>query len=181
MSNLLSFTLKPCFEWLATLSSANLKVALTVCQTCQKPASYNLLQTIRHQHTKQIEPEDNYKSPSSNISLEQGVKLSRQGCSQGYSKTTAPASTAQTGAPPGRKRAKVRDVPGKDWILPEGYNTGIKIYNTLTRQKEPLILPQAKTATWYDIYYLLLIIWFINSSWGHEGGVCNTSHFLYHM
>ena len=35
-----------------------------------------------------------------------------------------------------------------EWIKPEGLDTGIVIYNSLTRRKEPLILPGGRLATW---------------------------------
>ncbi|EDV25060.1 uncharacterized protein TRIADDRAFT_25636 [Trichoplax adhaerens] len=35
------------------------------------------------------------------------------------------------------------------WIQPTGYDTGIKVYNSLTNSKVSLILPQDKLATWY--------------------------------
>lgn len=34
------------------------------------------------------------------------------------------------------------------WILPEGTNTGIKLFNSLTRQKEDLILPHRSILNW---------------------------------
>ncbi|KAM6945411.1 cysteine--tRNA ligase, mitochondrial [Aplochiton taeniatus] len=39
---------------------------------------------------------------------------------------------------------------GKKWIKPTGYDTGLKTYNSLTKQKEPLILAQEGIATWYS-------------------------------
>ena len=39
------------------------------------------------------------------------------------------------------------------WIKPEGYDTGIKVYNSLTRQKEPLTHPKGKVSTWYDTLF----------------------------
>lgn len=38
----------------------------------------------------------------------------------------------------------------KTWIKPSGYDTGIKVFNSLTKQKEPLILARDKVATWYS-------------------------------
>lgn len=38
----------------------------------------------------------------------------------------------------------------KKWLRPSGYDTGIKVYNSLTKQKEPLILAREKVATWYS-------------------------------
>lgn len=36
------------------------------------------------------------------------------------------------------------------WIKPEGCDTGIKIYNCVTKQTEPLILKNKKLVTWYS-------------------------------
>ena len=38
--------------------------------------------------------------------------------------------------------------PPREWIQPEGYDTGIVVFNTLTQRKEPLILPQGRIASW---------------------------------
>ncbi len=34
------------------------------------------------------------------------------------------------------------------WRRPDGYDTGVCVFNSLTRQTEPLILPRGKLATW---------------------------------
>ncbi|XP_008428045.1 probable cysteine--tRNA ligase, mitochondrial [Poecilia reticulata] len=41
-------------------------------------------------------------------------------------------------------------VSGKAWITPKGFDTGIKTFNSLTKQKEALILAREGTATWYS-------------------------------
>ncbi|KAM9334094.1 putative cysteine--tRNA ligase, mitochondrial [Symphorus nematophorus] len=41
-------------------------------------------------------------------------------------------------------------VSGKTWVRPSGFDTGLKTYNSLTRQKEPLILAREGVATWYS-------------------------------
>ncbi|XP_066516804.1 probable cysteine--tRNA ligase, mitochondrial [Hoplias malabaricus] len=46
-------------------------------------------------------------------------------------------------------RALSRDS-GNRWIRPSGYSTGIKTYNSLTKQKEPLVLAKEGVATWYS-------------------------------
>ncbi|XP_077584955.1 putative cysteine--tRNA ligase, mitochondrial [Stigmatopora nigra] len=38
----------------------------------------------------------------------------------------------------------------KKWILPTGFDTGLKTFNSLTKQKEPLILAREGVATWYS-------------------------------
>ena len=35
-----------------------------------------------------------------------------------------------------------------DWVKPSGFDTGIKVYNTLTKRKDPFILPNGSIATW---------------------------------
>ncbi|XP_036413017.1 probable cysteine--tRNA ligase, mitochondrial [Colossoma macropomum] len=39
---------------------------------------------------------------------------------------------------------------GSRWIRPAGYDTGLKTYNSLTKQKEPLVLAKEGVATWYS-------------------------------
>ncbi|KAM4795948.1 putative cysteine--tRNA ligase, mitochondrial [Rhinophrynus dorsalis] len=39
---------------------------------------------------------------------------------------------------------------GGQWTPPSGHETGIRVYNSLTRRKEPLILPSSALATWYS-------------------------------
>lgn len=41
-------------------------------------------------------------------------------------------------------------VSGKKWVRPSGFDTGVKTYNSLTKQKEPLILAREGVATWYS-------------------------------
>ncbi|XP_073318590.1 probable cysteine--tRNA ligase, mitochondrial [Pagrus major] len=41
-------------------------------------------------------------------------------------------------------------VSGKNWIRPSGFDTGLKTFNSLTKQKEPLILTREGVATWYS-------------------------------
>ncbi|XP_051799324.1 probable cysteine--tRNA ligase, mitochondrial isoform X2 [Acanthochromis polyacanthus] len=41
-------------------------------------------------------------------------------------------------------------VSGKKWVKPSGFDTGLKTYNSLTKQKEPLILAREGVATWYS-------------------------------
>lgn len=36
----------------------------------------------------------------------------------------------------------------RKWIKPVGYDTGVMTYNSLTKQKEPLVLAQEKIASW---------------------------------
>uniref|UniRef100_A0A8C2ANV6 cysteine--tRNA ligase n=1 Tax=Cyprinus carpio TaxID=7962 RepID=A0A8C2ANV6_CYPCA len=38
----------------------------------------------------------------------------------------------------------------RTWIKPAGFDTGVKTYNSLTKQKEPLVLAQERIATWYS-------------------------------
>lgn len=39
---------------------------------------------------------------------------------------------------------------GRKWTRPSGFDTGLKTYNSLTKQKEPLILAREGVATWYS-------------------------------
>ncbi|XP_029378963.1 cysteine--tRNA ligase, mitochondrial isoform X1 [Echeneis naucrates] len=38
----------------------------------------------------------------------------------------------------------------RTWIRPSGFDTGLKVFNSLTKQKEPLILAREGVATWYS-------------------------------
>lgn len=37
---------------------------------------------------------------------------------------------------------------GQEWLQPAGYDTGVKVYNSLTRRKDPLIVSSADAASW---------------------------------
>ncbi|XP_076579196.1 cysteine--tRNA ligase, mitochondrial [Chaetodon auriga] len=39
---------------------------------------------------------------------------------------------------------------GKKWIRPSGFDSGLKTFNSLTKQKEPLVLAREGVATWYS-------------------------------
>ncbi|XP_069377538.1 cysteine--tRNA ligase, mitochondrial [Paralichthys olivaceus] len=41
-------------------------------------------------------------------------------------------------------------VSGKKWIQPSGFDTGVKAFNSLTKQKEPLVVAAEGVATWYS-------------------------------
>ncbi|XP_024918122.1 cysteine--tRNA ligase, mitochondrial isoform X2 [Cynoglossus semilaevis] len=41
-------------------------------------------------------------------------------------------------------------VSGKNWLKPSGFDTGLTTFNSLTKQKEPLILARDGVATWYS-------------------------------
>ncbi|CAJ1087147.1 probable cysteine--tRNA ligase%2C mitochondrial [Xyrichtys novacula] len=49
-----------------------------------------------------------------------------------------------------RSHGSCGGVSGKSWIRPSGYDTGLKTFNSLTKQKEPLILSREGVATWYS-------------------------------
>ncbi|XP_053563756.1 probable cysteine--tRNA ligase, mitochondrial [Bombina bombina] len=48
-----------------------------------------------------------------------------------------------------RALVRVSSTTGR-WAPPSGHDTGIRVYNSLTRRKEPLILPNPSLATWYS-------------------------------
>ncbi|XP_034465778.1 cysteine--tRNA ligase, mitochondrial isoform X1 [Hippoglossus hippoglossus] len=41
-------------------------------------------------------------------------------------------------------------VSGKKWTQPAGFDTGVKTFNSLTQQKEPLVVATEGVATWYS-------------------------------
>uniref|UniRef100_A0A674P2L7 Probable cysteine--tRNA ligase, mitochondrial n=1 Tax=Takifugu rubripes TaxID=31033 RepID=A0A674P2L7_TAKRU len=42
------------------------------------------------------------------------------------------------------------NISGTEWTKPSGFDTGLKVFNSLTKQKEPLILAREGVATWYS-------------------------------
>lgn len=48
-------------------------------------------------------------------------------------------------------RASCCGVSGKTWTRPSGFDTGVKTFNSLTKNKEPLVLARDGVATWYGI------------------------------
>ena len=42
-------------------------------------------------------------------------------------------------------------ISGKKWIRPGGFDSGVKTFNSLSKQKEPLILAREGVATWYGL------------------------------
>ncbi|XP_045444740.1 probable cysteine--tRNA ligase, mitochondrial isoform X2 [Pipistrellus kuhlii] len=53
------------------------------------------------------------------------------------------------GPGPGPGRA-VSGTRGQGWLQPEGHDTGVKVYNSLTLRKDPLIVGSADAASWYS-------------------------------
>lgn len=50
------------------------------------------------------------------------------------------------------------NIQGKTWRTPSGFDTGLKTFNSLTKQKEPLILPREGVATWYVILLSAILL-----------------------
>ncbi|KAM4559917.1 cysteine--tRNA ligase, mitochondrial isoform 2-T2 [Odontesthes bonariensis] len=49
-----------------------------------------------------------------------------------------------------RSKGSSCGVSGNTWIRPSGFDTGLKTFNSLTKQREPLILTREGIATWYS-------------------------------
>ncbi|XP_029307987.1 cysteine--tRNA ligase, mitochondrial [Cottoperca gobio] len=49
-----------------------------------------------------------------------------------------------------RTNGNCSGVSAKKWMRPGGFDTGLKTFNSLTKQKEPLILAREGVATWYS-------------------------------
>lgn len=49
------------------------------------------------------------------------------------------------GQGPAREASEAR---GQGWLQPAGHDTGVKVYNSLTRRKDPLIVSSADAASW---------------------------------
>ncbi|XP_058404467.1 probable cysteine--tRNA ligase, mitochondrial isoform X5 [Diceros bicornis minor] len=54
---------------------------------------------------------------------------------------------AVLGLGPGRAASGAR---GQGWLRPAGHDTGVMVYNSLTRRKDPLIVGSADAASWYS-------------------------------
>lgn len=54
---------------------------------------------------------------------------------------------ASLGLAPGPGRA-ASGTRGQGWLQPAGHDTGVKVYNSLTRRKDPLIVGSADAASW---------------------------------
>ena len=125
-------------------------------------AKYASISQIRW-HSSLSDPKTSYVPSCSDTSLKDTVSLSRQGCDQTTNDEIIPKSNfvPEPSKDPDGKIVAAKEPSEKEkektrkwqeytqpWIKPEGYDTGIKIFNSLTRQKEPLILPKGKVATW---------------------------------
>ncbi|KAM9604646.1 putative cysteine--tRNA ligase, mitochondrial isoform 1-T2 [Trichechus inunguis] len=53
----------------------------------------------------------------------------------------------EPGRPAGRPVSGGR---GRGWLQPTGHDTGVQVYNSLTRRKDPLIVANAEAASWYS-------------------------------
>ncbi|XP_070434604.1 probable cysteine--tRNA ligase, mitochondrial isoform X9 [Equus przewalskii] len=53
------------------------------------------------------------------------------------------------GLGPGPRRA-ASEAHGQGWLQPAGYDTGVKVYNSRTRRKDPLIVGSADATSWYS-------------------------------
>lgn len=51
------------------------------------------------------------------------------------------------GLGPGQRRA-ASEAHGQGWLQPAGYDTGVKVYNSRTRRKDPLIVGSADATSW---------------------------------
>ena len=98
-------------------------------------------------HSCLSDPQIGYvpSSSSNDVSLEDTVSQSRQGCDTEEASSQKGSSRSVRRAKSALRKWEKYRVP---WVKPEGYDTGIMIANSLTRQKEPLILPKGKIATW---------------------------------
>nr|XP_044636087.1 probable cysteine--tRNA ligase, mitochondrial [Equus asinus] len=53
------------------------------------------------------------------------------------------------GLGPGQRRA-ASEAHGQGWLQPAGCDTGVKVYNSRTRRKDPLIVGSADATSWYS-------------------------------
>ncbi|XP_006851605.1 PREDICTED: probable cysteine--tRNA ligase, mitochondrial [Chrysochloris asiatica] len=62
-----------------------------------------------------------------------------------------PAALSRRSGEPGQALGRPVSVGrGQDWLQPTGHDTGVKVYNSLTRRKDPLIVANADAVSWYS-------------------------------
>ncbi|ELU08927.1 hypothetical protein CAPTEDRAFT_159831 [Capitella teleta] len=135
MSNLLSLYLTPCRRCLARLPSVIGYVYTLPC--AQQKVGQSVLSTSAVRWHSTV--------PESHLAFSDNLSGEKE---QGGSKPTGKKQRESFRIRNLKKR--VNKVYENEWIQPEGYDTGIVMYNSLTRSKEPLILPRGKFATWYS-------------------------------
>jgi len=75
---------------------------------------------------------------------------------------------------------------GITWTQPEGTDTGIKIYNTATKSKLPLILPRDGIIKWFVVYAGIMVlsvriffwVWLTSTNIGTGGWFHQTSEVI---
>lgn len=72
--------------------------------------------------------------------------LRRAKVPRGVYDTVRPVSAVKVGS-----NGACSSVSGNKWVRPSGFDTGLKTFNSLTKQKEPLILAREGVATWYGM------------------------------
>ena len=117
-------------------------VLLEGCSGCKQalPLRYLASSIIVGSSEKPVEQSNEL---SSDVSLEHCVKLSRQGCNESDKPKSvkhdpagpvvaAPETKRQVATPKRRRSPEERE-----WVTPQGLDTGIRIQNTLSKKKEP--------------------------------------------
>ena len=97
--------------------------------------------------TKQAQ-EEGYEPPKDQTSLNQDVQCSRQGCESDLDKSDVTESEDKVTGPASKHWTRRKTQTDHGWRRPVGMETGIQVYNSLTREKEPLILPNGRIASW---------------------------------
>ena len=119
-----------------------------ICSGCQRTLQRNLASVFTTLDPDNAPIEDVHGQ--SDVSLDHCVKLSRQGCDEDQNsvKRDPGGATGHEVKPQQPKRRRPSDEMTREWVKPKGFDTGIRLHNTLSRKKEPLILPLGKVATW---------------------------------
>ncbi len=106
-------------------------------------------------HSTESEAKHQNARDGGDVSLQDSVCKSREGCrpdpvatftDQEQVSTVQDEQSASSSNKPKKRKKTVFPYP---WIRPEGFDTGVQLYNSLTKEKEPLILPNGRTISWY--------------------------------
>jgi hypothetical protein len=118
-----------------------------ITKLCSQPVfshkSALLCHRSLHTHSEPVIKNENRSNEKDDVSLDQTINISRQSCLSDCDENKI--DNKQVTA----RKSKRKPVSDYNWIKPEGLDTGIKVYNSLTKKKEPLILPAGRLATWY--------------------------------
>ena len=160
MLKLTSTYLRPCkscvLKWIFPLQSASSQRTCYVTFDNVNKNRYGMNKTcLSRCHSTESEAKPQKDHNGSDVSLQNAVCKSREGCREEAVANTDQdqhqvynVQDVQSDSSSNKSRKKKKTVFPYPWIKPEGVNTGVKLYNSLTKEKEPLILTNGRTLSW---------------------------------